>query len=456
MIAQMILALTILVTIHEFGHYITAKWFNVQIDKFFVFMDAPIGKGKQKEGETDEAYKKRGWDGKLWKTKKGETEFGFGWLPLGGYVKLAGMIDESMDKDWKDIPKNRQFRFKPAWQKLIIMLAGIFLNLVLGVLIFSSLNATNKKFLPLSTTADKLVVTDYAKTLGIQDGDLPISANGKELYRLKDLRTSVGFGGELTVDRNGKKMNFSIPDDLLISGNDLFINQTKKEVKLFSIDKKGTAKKAGLKNRDHVLSINNKKIETPDDFMSAVAGNAGNNLSLVINRDGKTIEKTVAVSDEGKIGTKFLAPDLSPIYESYYSKMNIGDAVKYGFKDAFDMIFLNIKAFGLIGKGKMKAQDSLAVPIQIATLFGSNWDWVRFWTLTGSLSMILAFVNILPIPALDGGHAVFAIIEMITGKPVNEKVLEITQIIGFFIIMALMVFIIGNDIGKVGSGLFGK
>lgn len=448
MIAQMILALTILVTIHEFGHYITAKWFNVQVDKFFVFMDAPLGKGKKKEGETDEEYKKRGWDGKIWKTKRGETEFGFGWLPLGGYVKLAGMIDESMDKDWKDIPEDRQFRFKPAWQKLIIMLAGIFLNLVLGVLIFSGLNATNKQFLPLEKVADKLVVSDYAKKIGIQDGDIPIGANGKPLTRLTDLRKAVGFGGDLQVKRNSSTVIIPIPDSLFTSGEELFSHQFKKEV-LLAPSKDGSGKKAGLKNGDQVLSVDGETMETIEQFMSVVSDNPGKELSFLVKRDDKELPKKVAVSDEGKIGTGFFTPELSEIYKPYYTKMSAGQAIQYGFKDAFDMIRLNIKAFGLIGKGKMKAKDSLAGPIQIATLFGSNWDWGRFWTLTGSLSMILAFVNVLPIPALDGGHAVFAIIEMLTGKPVNEKILEITQIIGFFIIMTLMVLILGNDILKV-------
>ncbi len=448
MIAQMILALTILVTIHEFGHYITAKWFNVKIDKFFVFMDVPLGKGKQKEGETDEEYKHRGWDGKLWKTKKGETEFGFGWLPLGGYVKLGGMIDESMDKDWDEIPEDRQFRFKPAWQKLIIMLAGIFLNIVLGILIFTGLNATNKKFLPLESIADQLVISDYAKTIGIQEGDTPFGANGKQLYRLSDMRKAVGFGGDLQVKRNGSVVSIPIPDSLFTSGEELFSYQYKKEV-LIDPSKDGNGKKAGLKRGDKVLSVDGEKMESVTQFMDKVGNSPNQELSFLIERKGEELTKTVTVSEEGKIGTGFFIPDLSPIYEPYYNQMGFGEAIKYGVKDAFDMVLLNIKAFSLIGKGKMKAKDSLAGPIQIATLFGENWDWGRFWTLTGSLSMILAFVNVLPIPALDGGHAVFAIIELITGKPVNDRILEIAQIIGFLLIMSLMVLILGNDLLKV-------
>lgn len=429
MAAQMIVALTILVTIHEFGHYIAARMFGVRVDKFYVFFDA--------------------WGKKLFSFKKGETEYGIGWLPLGGYVKIAGMIDESMDKDYlSNEPQPWEFRSKPAWQKLIIMLAGIFLNVVLGVFIFTMINLFDRNIISVDDIGSNYEITEYGESIGLQSGDEIIGANDKEYMRMKDINYALAFGGHLDVNRNGNTVKLNVPDDHFKSANQFFyLHSNVKVAKLAgSVD---YAKEAGLKAGDVIQSVNGIEYKNFVEFTSLLDDYKTDEVELTVLRNGEKVQLQTMVSEEGTIG--FQAENvLKPEY--HRTKIGIGKALEFGTTDAFNIVWLNMKAFAQISTGKLKAKESLGGPIKIATMFGANWNWLRFWSLTGALSMVLAFMNILPIPALDGGHAVFAIYEMITGREVNEKVLEVAQMTGFIILMSLMVFIFWNDIRTVFFG----
>lgn len=425
MAAQLILALTILVGIHEFGHYIAARMFGVRVDKFFIFFDA--------------------WGKKLFSFKKGDTEYGIGWLPLGGYVKIAGMIDESMDKSYQDRePQEWEFRSKPAWQKLIIMLAGIFLNIVLGVFIFATINFTNKQFISIQSMGSNYEVTAYGKSIGLQTGDSIVGANGNTYNRLQDINYNVAFGGNLDVNRNGETIQLPVPKDHFKSGQPFITLYG--DVSIKKIVEDSPAEQAGMQEGDTFQSINGTAIKSYPQFISMLQENKGETILVSILRNNKEELKSITVTDDGKLG--FLpSVTISKVYK--LGSISLKNSIAYGWKDAFNIVFLNAKAFVKIGKGEIKAKESLGGPIKIATMFGPTWDWGRFWNITGALSMVLAFMNILPIPALDGGHAVFAIYEMIMRKPVNEKFLEIAQLTGFIILMALMVFIFWNDISNL-------
>ncbi len=426
MAAQMILALTILVTIHEWGHYITGKKFGVRVEKFFVFFDA--------------------WGKKIFSFKRDGTEYGMGWLPLGGYVKLAGMIDESMDKDWEDIPKDEQFRFKPAWQKLIIMLAGIFMNIVLGIAIFTTMLLVYKRTLKSeNVNPSNYVVSTFGESIGLQDGDQLIGANGEVATRYGDIQEQLLFGGKLNINRNGENMVLTVPENAYEQG---LLQYPLSTLTVAGVLEGSNAELAGLQENDRIIGVNGQQMQAAEQVLEQIKSNPSSQITLLVKHfDNSQEELPVEVSEEGTIGIK-TTKEVAQAVKDQYSKLPLGQALKYGVKDAFNIIALNIKGFQQIGKGNIKFKDSVAGPIQIATLFGATWNWERFWSLTGMLSMVLAFMNLLPIPALDGGHAVFAIIEMITGKPVSDKILETAQMIGFFLLMGLMIFIFGNDILK--------
>ena len=426
MAAQMIAALTILVTIHEFGHYIAARMFGVRVDKFFVFFDA--------------------WGKKLFSFKKGETEYGLGWLPLGGYVKIAGMIDESMDKEFLNSePQSWEFRSKPAWQKLIIMLGGIILNIILGILIFTVLNLTDKEFISLDDVGTDYKISEYGEQVGLQQGDEIIGANGKEYNRLKDLNYALAFGGNLDVKRNGEIVQLPVPKDHFKAANSFFYLDG--NLRVTGLSKEiPNAKEAGFQKGDEILAINGQKYTSFTEFTNLMDDSKTDNAEFTILRDGVTKTLTAYIPENAQIGI-----GIDNVINQKYkrSKIAFGQAINYGVKDAFNIVFINAKAFLKIGQGEIKAKDSLGGPIKIATMFGAKWDWTKFWAITGALSMVLAFMNALPVPALDGGHAMFAIWEMISGKPVSEKVLEVAQLFGFFLLMSLMVFIFWNDIRTV-------
>ncbi len=423
MVVQLLLALSLLVFVHELGHFLAARAFGIKVDKFFIFFD---------------------WGGKIWSKKIGDTEYGIGIFPLGGYVKIAGMIDESMDKEqMKKPPQPWEFRSKPAWQRLIVMVAGVVMNVIVGVLIFTFTHLSyNEAYVDVTQIEEGIYAYDYGQELGFRNGDKIIEINGKEVTRLNDVQsTRLFLGNDVTVNRNGEIINIALPDTLysyVINHGDLFFDFTNYAFEVDSVVNDAT-KQAGLRKGDQIVRVNTHEIDVFGDLVVALKAYKADTVELEILRNQEAELLNVYVDSLGKIG--FYATGDIPIKEyTFFS------AMKYGWKDAFESIRANAKGLGKVFSGQEKARDSLQGPIGIAKVFGGNWNWPKFWSITGLLSMVLAFVNILPIPALDGGHVLFTLIEMVIGRKLPDRFMEIVQMIGLVIVLGLMVFVIGNDI----------
>ena len=431
MAAQLILGLAILVTLHELGHFLAARAFGIRVEKFFLFFDA--------------------WGFKFFSFKRGDTEYGLGWLPLGGYVKISGMIDESMDKEAMKLPPQPwEFRSKPAWQRLIVMIGGVTMNVILGIFIYTSiLLHYDKEYLANKDVNDGIYAFELGEKVGLKTGDKITAINGKPFLRFEELLSSkVIFGSDLTVDRDGKTLHVIIPEDFFFdvtkSGKGFFIGTNRISLLADSVIPGKPAYVSGLRSGDKVLSMNGKRSASSEGAIKIIKENAGKEVDLVTVRGADTILLKPLVSDSGIIGVYF-RPDLGNYTMTPYT---FGSALSLGTSDAVEAIIGNIKGLKQIFVGKAKASDSLQGPIGIATIYGSVWDWHWFWKITGLLSMILAFMNILPIPALDGGHVVFLVIEAVTKRKFSDKFMERAQITGMVILLALMAFTIGNDIWK--------
>ena len=434
MTAQLILGLSILVTLHELGHYLAARAFGIKVEKFYLFFDA--------------------WGVKLFKFQKGDTEYGVGWLPLGGYVKIAGMIDESLDKEqMKQDPEPWEFRAKPAWQRLIVMVAGVTMNVILGIAIFSaSLLSFEKQYLPNSEVKDGIIAYKLGHDLGLRDGDKITHIDGDEFERFSDvLSTRVLFGATLTVDRAGETKYIEVPDDFYRTvsklGRNNFIGIGELDFVIQLVVEDGNAAKAGFQEKDELVKIDDVTLKGITNLKGEFAKHKGKKVAVTVLRDDKEVILQPDVSEEGTIGISYNAiPQISENYN--FKKYTVGSALKFGTADAVESLVANAKGLGKVFTGKEKATDSIQGPIGIAKIYGPVWDWRKFWAITGLLSMILAFMNILPIPALDGGHVIFLLIETFTRKKFSDNFMEKSQIVGMVILISLMAFAFGNDIWK--------
>lgn len=433
MAAQLILGLSILVTLHELGHYIAARAFGIRVEKFFLFFDA--------------------WGIKLFSFKKGETEYGIGWLPLGGYVKISGMIDESLDKDQlASPPQPHEFRSKPAWQRLIVMIAGVAMNVFLGIAIFSfNLINYKKEYLP-NDEVKGIYAYSLGRELGLENGDRIVAINGKSFERFEDLLSSrIMFGAVLTVERKGQTLEIVVPDNFYkrFSGQSLnnFIGTGELSYYVKSVAEGGPAALAGMQPGDTLISINDEPITDFEFIRKTISSLQGKSVKITVKRKSGFTNLEIPVSENGTIGIAYSAAmQMDPSYQM--KKYNFKTALKFGASDAFESLVSNAKGLRKIFTGQEKASDSIQGPIGIATIYGATWDWPKFWAITGLLSMVLAFMNMLPIPALDGGHVIFLLIESITRKKFSDKFMERSQIVGMIILLALMVFAVGNDIWK--------
>lgn len=430
MAAQLILGLSILVILHEFGHYIAARIFGIKVEKFYLFFDA--------------------WGVKLFKFKKGDTEYGIGWLPLGGYVKIAGMIDESMDKEaMKNPPQPWEFRSKPAWQRLIVMISGVLMNVIVGIIIYSGiLLFSTQKYLPAESVKDGIYAYPYARQIGFQTGDKIISINGKKFERFEDIIiTHIPFGGTVVVERKGLTTGIIVPDTLYKTFArkklDAFINAHNYHFLVDSVLPKMPAAEAGMKKGDKVMSISSQPIESFGHFKELLSENAGKSTQIVVSRNNSRDTLNISIDSLGMIGIAQSSMPYKPVDYTILS------AIKFGASDAIDLLIANTKGLGKIFQGKEKVTESVQGPIGIAKIYGGVWDWRKFWSITGMISMILAFMNILPIPALDGGHVIFLIVEAVTRKKFSDKFMERVQMVGMVILIALMVFVFGNDIFRL-------
>ncbi|WP_295671003.1 RIP metalloprotease RseP, partial [uncultured Mucilaginibacter sp.] len=432
MVGQLILGLSILVILHEFGHFIAARAFGIKVEKFYLFFDA--------------------WGFSLFKFNYKGVEYGVGWLPLGGYVKIAGMIDESMDTDQlAGPPQPWEFRSKPAWQRLIVMLGGVTVNIILGIFIFWILTIKyGESYIPNSDLKYGIVPGKIGVKIGLRPGDQVTAINGRKVVRFDELTsTEVILGNsDLTVQRGSQVLHVRVPASILndlTDGIDQFISKLPRaKFSVESIAPGSGAQKAGLLKNDSIVAINNNKTAFFDEMQAQLAQNKNKQVLVSIKRDGNLIQKPVQIDKDGILG---FIPNLDIPKEK---KLTFGffGALPVGATKAYGMFSDNAKGIGKVFNGDVKFSKAVSGPVKIATLFGQTIDWLRFWSLVGFLSMVLALTNLLPIPALDGGHALFLVIEMIKGKPLSDKFLERAQIVGFVILISLMVFVFGNDIVK--------
>ena len=434
MVGQVILGLSILIVLHELGHFLAARAFGIKVEKFYLFFDA--------------------WGVKLFKFNYKGCEYGIGWLPLGGYVKIAGMIDESMDTEQlKGEPQPWEFRSKPAWQRLIVMLGGIIVNIVVGVLVFWMLTfKMGNTDVKMDQMVNGIVPGSIGESIGLKAGDKVIAIDGHRVENYSELLGSkVLMGGvALTVERDGATTEIKVPADLLNTLADKkgekFIEPRFKTTSIAQVAPGSVASKMGFTKGDSIVALNDTPVPFFDQFRTLVKANINKPVVIKVIRAGAEVSLKGNVPADAMLG---ISVNHDNSIKSFTTNYTLMEAFPIGAKKAFTVITDNAKGFGKIFKGEVRADKALSGPIGIATLFGTEVDWIRFWSLVGMLSMALAFMNLLPIPALDGGHVVFLLIEMIQGKPLSEKFLEKAQMVGFFILLGLMVFIFGNDIFKL-------
>lgn len=427
MAAQLILGLSILVGLHELGHLLAAKAFGMRVEKYSI-----------------------GFPPKIWGKQFGETEYSIGAVPLGGFVKISGMIDESLDTGSLSAePEPWEFRAKPAWQRLIVMMGGIIVNVITGVIIFIALTLVNgESYLPKEElNKHGIVALELGQQIGLETGDRVLDVSGKDYEKFGDLISPdvlLATNGFFTVDRNGSILRVDIPNDFI----DKFGDKEKKGFieprVLFNVGQVSVGSAAadgGLKEGDHFVSLAGQPVKYFDEFKSVIDTLRGQVVSATVLRNGENLDMTFQVSDEGTLG--FVA-DHQLNYA--FVQHGFGQSVVLGSEKAFGAVWHNIVALGKIFTGDVSPSKSLAGPIKIAQIFGGTWDWNRFWNITGMLSMILAFMNFLPIPALDGGHVMFLTFEMVSGRKPSDKFLENAQKVGMVLLLAIMGFAIFNDV----------
>ena len=436
--SQFILSLSLLIVLHELGHFIPAKLFKTRVEKFYLFFDYKFS---------------------LFKKKIGETVYGIGWIPLGGYVKISGMIDESMDTDqMKEEPKPWEFRSKPAWQRLIIMLGGVTVNFILGILIYICLLwAYGEKFLPNDNVKDGIWVQDeLATSLGLQTGDKIVSIDGKKIERFGELPIEFINGNTYTINRNGETIQKEIPTDFISKLVDRdknagsFITPRYPFV-IAEVSKDSPNLNSGLQPKDIIIAINSESVTYFDQAKELLEKYKGQKIDVIVNRESNKVTVPVSVTDKATLGValgSLSLPDLEKLgyYQLASKSYSFTEAIPAGTKKAWTTLANYVKQLKKIVNPSTGAYKGLGGFISIGSIFPSEWSWYAFWNITAFLSIMLGFMNLLPIPALDGGHVVFTLWEMITGKKPSDKFLEYAQITGFILLLALLLFANGNDI----------
>lgn len=433
---QFILSFSILVILHELGHFLPAKWFKCRVEKFYLFFNLWFS---------------------LFKKKIGETEWGLGWIPFGGYVKISGMIDESMDKEQMKLPPQPwEFRSKPAWQRLIIMLGGVTVNVILAIVIFIFIMwVWGEKYLPPQNLKYGIVADSLGKEVGLRNGDIIVKVGDKEIKDALKIQGEVILSDSknITIVRDGKEMLLTLPDGFTQAMNknkgDNFVGI---RIPFFvgEFSKNSGAEKAGIEKGDKIIAADS--ISTPfhNDFLALMkTKKSQKSIQLTVVRNDKdTITKTVQL-DDGKIGV-FPESELKKLGLQVVTKpYTLLESIPAGFNKCWETLGRYITGIKQLFNGKANPNDSLGSVISIGKIFPGEWDWQSFWTLTAVFSIILAFMNVLPIPALDGGHALFTLAEMITGRKPGDKFIEYSQMVGMVLLLGLMAYALGLDIWRL-------
>lgn len=435
MALQLILSLSILVTLHELGHFWPAKKFGMRVEKFYLFFDAWFS---------------------VYKVKKGETEYGIGWLPLGGYVKISGMVDESMDKEQlAQEPQPWEFRSKPAWQRLIVMLGGVTVNFILGFFLLSmGLFIWGKLYLPVENAKYGLMPSKLGEEMGLKPGDQVLQIGDQKLERFNAgiIANKMLFDKQydLVIRRNGQEMNLTVADSSVLklpSQNrvPLYMPRTPFVIGRL-LEGRPAAKSKQFEEKDSLVSINGKEVSFFDEFVDEIGQYKDETVAIGLYRNGVKKEVQVKTDSMGKLGIAPFEPAL--FFDYKRQKYGFFESIPAGINTGVSFLGDQITAFGQMFTGRIKATESLGGFISIAKLFPTEWNWEHFWRMTAILSLILGFMNLLPIPALDGGHVMFLLYEMIARKPVSQKTLEVAQLIGFVLLISLLLFANGNDIYK--------
>lgn len=434
---QFILSFSILVVLHELGHFFPAKWFGCRVDKFYLFFNPWFS---------------------LWKKKIGQTEWGIGWVPFGGYVKIAGMVDESMDKEQMKLPPAAdEFRAKPAWQRLIIMVGGVVVNVLLAIIIFIGIIwVWGEENLPAKNLKYGIVADSLGKTMGLKDGDVITKIGNEEVKNTIDKKMAglliLSDAKTVTVLRDGATIELPVPADFIKK-----LNKNKGEgfasVRIpFVIDKfskLSTAEHAGIKPGDRIISVDSLATPYFNDYQAAIKGKKNQKLTIGVIRNNDTLKIPVELNNDGKIGVHN-SGDLTKLGFSIETrKYSFIEAIPVGYKLCWSSLDRYITGIKQLFNGKANPNDSLGSVLSIGSVYSKVWDWQSFWTLTALFSIILAFMNILPIPALDGGHALFCIIEIITGKKPSDKFMEYAQTAGMILLLSLMVYALGLDFWRL-------
>ena len=433
---QLIMALSLLVLIHEFGHFLFARIFNVRVDKFYLFFDWKFSLFK-------------------WKPKNSDTEYGIGWVPLGGYCKIAGMIDESMDTEQMKQPAQPwEYRSKPAWQRLLIIVGGVMFNLILAIFLYAMiLFSWGEDHTEMNMMKNGLVFNETAKEIGFRDGDIIVSIDGKggqRLYndkvRSANIFREICDAEEITVMRSGKEITITMPEELgLLNMNKtgLFMHERILPV-IDSVDVKGAGAAAGMVQGDRIVAIDGNVIDSWSNLRTTLANlkeKGKQNFDIEVLRDS-IVQLHVAVDSTFVLGVIPVMNNYPVVHTDYGFFASFPAGIMYG----FDVLRGYVSDFKYVFTSE--GAKSVGMFASIGSLFPSTWDWHEFWLMTAFLSIILAFMNILPIPALDGGHALFLLVEMITGKQPSEKFLERAQMIGMLIILGLFILATYNDLMK--------
>lgn len=433
-IAQLILCLSFLVILHELGHFLPAKFFKTKIEKFYLFFNPWFS---------------------LVKKKIGETEYGIGWLPMGGYVKIAGMIDESMDKEQlKQEPQPWEYRSKPAWQRLIIIMGGVIVNFFIAWIIYASLLVNHgDNYVDNSKIKYGISVDSVGTILGLKNGDKILKVDGKAQTKFEQLPLEILFGDNITVERDGKEETFNLSDegkrDVIKRAGKNFL-AAREEVVVDTIIPGFPAEKAGLVKNDQIIAVNGKSTRFFDEFTAAIQVIKNDTVSLTVKRNNEELLIKAKTNEEGKLG---FGNQFSVTKDAFVTKeMGIAEAIPAGLSRTISTLTGQIKQFKVIFNTKTEAYKQVSGPLRMFKIFKPEWDWTFFWSFTAMFSIWLAFLNVLPIPGLDGGHAIFILIEMITRKKPTEKTLEVAQTIGVVILLTLMALVFGNDIWHLVTG----